>query len=39
MQTLQQPLSDARPGEWWADMSEVFRLVPGGPARGLQSGA
>ncbi len=26
MESFQQPVADAKPGEWWAEMEEVFRL-------------
>jgi len=28
METFQEPVPEARPGEWWAMMEEVFRLTP-----------
>lgn len=27
MRAMQEPVSDAAPGEWWAEMEEVFSLV------------
>jgi L-rhamnose mutarotase len=27
METLQEPVAEAQPGEWWADMELVYRLT------------
>jgi L-rhamnose mutarotase len=33
MTTFQQPVAEARPGEWWALMEPICRIVPGADAR------
>jgi len=33
METFQEPVPEARPGEWWADMELVYALTPPTPPR------